>query len=69
MQRKGSAPLADTSDMYDSLVSDSSRAARLRDGIAKMLPKRTGNLNLEERKQNAEQRLNRQFSVSDLHEG
>ncbi|XP_043228054.1 uncharacterized protein LOC122384578 [Amphibalanus amphitrite] len=60
---------SDPNDVYDSLVSNCSRASRLRDGIAKMLPKRSGNLNLEERKQNAQQRLNRQFSLSDLHQG
>ncbi|XP_037088965.1 uncharacterized protein LOC119109449 [Pollicipes pollicipes] len=63
--RKGST----TSDVYDSLVSNSSRAGRLRDGIAKMMPKRSGNLDLEERKQSADQRLNRQFSLSDMHQG
>ena len=64
-RRKGSDP----NEVYDSLVSESSRTARLRDGIAKMMPKRSGNLNLEERKQNAHERLNRQFSLSDMHEG
>ena len=67
-RRKASGP-ADAGDVYDSLVSESSRTAWLRDGIAKMMPKRSGNLNLKERKENAHGRLNRQFSLSDMHEG
>ena len=67
-RRKTSVP-SDPNEVYDSLVSESSRARRLRDGIAKMMPKRSGNLNLEERKLNAHQRLNRQFSLSDMHQG
>jgi len=72
--RRRSLPDASTgtvtdSEVYSSLVSESSRTTRLRDGLAKVIRRRAATMDFEARKQNAEQRLQRQFSISDLHQG
>ena len=65
LSRSGPNLGAVTTDVYDSMTEQSSRASRLKDGMARMLAK-AASVDLEERSQNTKKRLLRQFSMSDL---
>ena len=65
LSRSGPNLGAVTDDVYDSMTEQSSRASRLKDGMARMLAK-AASVDLEERSQNTKKRLLKQFSMSDL---
>ncbi|XP_043214203.1 uncharacterized protein LOC122377821 isoform X2 [Amphibalanus amphitrite] len=65
LSRSGPNLGAVTDEVYDSMTEQSSRASRLKDGMARMLAK-AASVDLEERSQNTKKRLLKQFSMSDL---